>query len=243
MITRDKIIEKLNDYLKVSETPEYNGLQVEGKDTVKKIVFGVSAHMELFKAAAQAKADMIITHHGLLWDKPQRITGVFGQRVSFLIKNNINLVSYHLPLDRHPEVGNNIQLAKLLGLHKIEPFGDYHGVKIGVIGKFAKPTYVENFMTDLRGEALLFGKERISTAAIVSGGAHNIIEQAVEAGVDFYLTGSRDEYIVEYCREAKVNFMAMGHYNSEKSGIKALMRYVKDNFDVETGFIDIPNPF
>jgi dinuclear metal center YbgI/SA1388 family protein len=244
MITRDKLLDALSIYLKVEEIPEFNGLQVEGKTEIKKIVFGVSAHMALFEAALKENADMIITHHGLIWEGvPERITGVFGKRVAFLLKHNINLVSYHLPLDRHPVVGNNAQLAKVVGLKKTVPFGKYCGIDIGVLGEFKEPKYVQNICLELGGESIFTGPEKTKKIAIVSGGAHNLVEQAAVAGADFYITGSRDEYVVEYCREAKMNFLSMGHYNLEKYGTQALMKYTADNFDADVKFIDISNPF
>jgi len=243
MLYREQIISNLNEYLDVPSTPEHNGLQVEGKREIERIAFGVSANMALFKEALAFKADMIITHHGLIWDKPQTLTGVFGKRVAFLIKNDINLAAYHLPLDKHPVLGNNACLAKILNLTDIKPFGKYHGIDIGCIGQMKQPQTIKQISEVLRGECLPFGKETVKTAAMVSGGAHYMFEQAIEAGADLYITGSRDEYVVEHCREAQINFIAMGHYNSEKLGIQALMQYVKDNFKVQTKFIDIPNPF
>ena len=243
MLYREQIINALNEYLDVSSNPEHNGLQVEGKREIERIAFGVSANMALFKAAAAFKADMIITHHGLIWDKPQTITGVFGKRAAFLIKNDINLAAYHLPLDKHPVVGNNACLAKLLALQDIKPFGDYHGTKIGVSGTLPAPKSIKEIYEVLHGECLALGKDIVKNVAIVSGGAHDMFEQAIEEGADLYVTGSRDEYVVEHCREAEINFIAMGHYNSEKLGIQALMEYVNKNFKAQTKFIDVANPF
>lgn len=243
MIQRDKIIKEINTYLNVALTPEHNGLQVEGKTEINKIVFGVSATMEFFKAAKAAGADMVMTHHGLIWNNAENITGVFGRRVAFLIKNDINLASYHLPLDRHPKLGNNAVLASKMGLKNIKPFGIYHGIDIGFMGDIKPAKDIEHFCALLNGECVLCGKDKISSAAVVSGGAHDMLGQAIEAGVDLFVTGSRDEYVLEQCREAGINFIAMGHYNSEKFGIQALMDYIAKNYKVETEFIDIPNPF
>ncbi len=243
MIQRDRLLKNLYAYLDVQSAPEANGLQVECGENISKIVFGVSANKALFEAAKKAGADAVITHHGLIWDKPQKITGVFGARVKFLIKNNINLISYHLPLDKHPVVGNNACLARLLGVDKKEPFGLYHGMAIGFKGKLKKAKKIEDIYKLLGGECLAFGPKTVKSAAFVSGGAHDMTEQAAEQGVDLYICGSRDEYIREYCREAKINFIAMGHYNSEKFGVQALMEYVRKSFNVSVCFIDIPNSF
>ncbi|MDR0953182.1 MAG: Nif3-like dinuclear metal center hexameric protein [Elusimicrobiota bacterium] len=243
MIARDKIINFINDYLDIEAAPEQNGLQVEGTDKIHKIAFGVSANLDTFKAAHKLGADMIIVHHGLIWDKPQQISGVFGERVKFLIKNDINLAAYHLPLDMHKVVGNNASLAKLIGLKSLKPFGDYHGLKIGVKGVFPTSQSIEDICKILGGDCLLTGKEKVKTAAIVSGGAHDMVEQAIKEGVDLFITGTRDEYIVSLCTEAEINFITMGHYNSEKFGIRELERIVKNIFAVDTVIIEEKNPF
>lgn len=239
----DKIVKEINELLNVSLTPEHNGLQVEGKKEINKIVFGVSANMALFEAAKQQGADMVMTHHGLIWNNPENITGVFGKRVAFLIKNDINLVSYHLPLDRHPKLGNNAQLAALMGLKNLKPFGNYHGIDIGFTGEVKPAKDMEHFCALLNGECVFCGKDKIHKVAVVSGGAHDMLDQAIAAGADLFVTGSRDEYVLAQCREAGINFIAMGHYNSETFGIKALMRYINRHYKVKTEFIDIPNPF
>lgn len=243
MVQCDTIIKELNKYLNVAENPEHNGLQVQGKTQINKIAFGVSATMALFKEAQKFGADMIIVHHGLFWNKVQTITGVFGQRIAYLVKREMNLAAYHLPLDKHKVIGNNAGLAKLLNLKNLKPFGTYHGQEIGFIGKTTKICDIKKIHNLLKGEALFFGPSKIKTIAIVSGGAHDMLEEAVAAKADLYITGSRDEYITEYCREAKINFITMGHYNSEKLGVQALMNYVSKKFKVQTKFIDIKNPF
>ncbi len=243
MVKRDALIKAVNDYLDTASAPEYNGLQVEGKENIERAVFGVSANMALFKKAAAQKADIIFVHHGLLWGKQQALTGVFGHRVAFLMKNDINLAGFHLPLDKHPVCGNNAQLAKLLGLKNIKPFGNYHGMAIGFIGELQKNEQFSAICKKLGGEFLPFGKKTVRKIALVSGGAHDMLEQAIAQKADLYITGSRDEYVTETCREAQINFIAMGHYNSERLGIKALMEYVSANFKVETSFIEVKNPF
>lgn len=243
MVKRDALIKAVSDYLDTAAAPEYNGLQVQGKETISRAVFGVSANMALFKKAAAKKADIIFVHHGLLWGKQQALTGVFGRRVAFLIKNDINLAGFHLPLDKHPICGNNAQLAKLLGLKDTKPFGNYHGMDIGFIGQLPKKEKFTDICKKLGGEFLPYGKKEVRNIALVSGGAHDMLEQAIAQNADLYITGSRDEYVTETCREAQINFIAMGHYNSERLGIKALMDYVASNFDVETSFIEVQNPF
>lgn len=237
------IVKDLNKLLQIDLTPEQNGLQVEGAKEIKKIVFGVSANMALFEAAVKRGAQMLIVHHGLLWGHEQKLTGVFGARVRFLIKNDLNLVAYHLPLDKHPVFGNNAGLAKMLGLKNLKPFGTYKGLKIGFKGNFAKPKSFESIFKILGGEGLNFGPKQIKTVAVVSGGAHDMLEEAISEKADLYICGSRDEYVQELAREGKINFIAMGHYNSEKLGILALKKYIDKKYKVSTEFVDIKNPF
>jgi len=242
-IARDIIVKDLNKLLQIDLIPEQNGLQVEGAKTVNKIIFGVSANKKLFEAAVQEKAQMIIVHHGLFWGHEHKITGVFGARIKFLIKNDLNLLAYHLPLDKHPKLGNNAGLAKMLGLKNLKPFGTYKGQKIGFIGTLAKAKSFENIFKMLGGEGLNFGPKTIKTVAIVSGGAHDMLEEAIENKADLYICGSRDEYVQELAREGKINFIAMGHYNSEKLGVLALKNYIDKKYKISTKFIDIKNPF
>ncbi len=237
------IVKDLNKLLQIDLTPEQNGLQVEGTKEIKKIIFGVSANMTLFEEAVKKGAQMVIVHHGLLWGHEQKITGIFGARIRFLIKNDLNLVAYHLPLDKHPVLGNNAGLAKLLGLKNLKPFGTYKGLKIGFKGTLAKAKSFENIFKILGGEGLNFGPKQIKTVALVSGGAHDMLEEAIQEKADLYICGSRDEYVQELAREGKINFIAMGHYNSEKLGILALKNYIDKKYKVSTEFIDIKNPF
>lgn len=245
MIRRDTLLTALNSYLNIAAAPEHNGLQVEGRAEVSKIVFGVSANMALFEAAKKAGADLIITHHGLIWDNAQPLTGVFGARAAFLLKNNINLAAYHLPLDMHPLIGNNAQLAKQLGLKNITKFGDYHGHIIGARGVLPKAIAAAQLARQLGGDFVPAGAgaAKVRDIAIVSGGGHSLFGQAQSAGADLFITGSRDEYIYEMAKESKTNFLAIGHYESEKLGVQALMAYAAKKFKVATQFIDIPNPF
>jgi len=246
MVSRENVIKFINEYLK-SETVKdvsQNGLQVEGVSDVKKIVFGVSANMEFFRRAAAAGADMVVVHHGLLWSDNPVITGVFRRRIEFLIKNNINLCAWHLPLDMHPAVGNNAQIAQRLGLKNLKPFGEYHGVKIGFCGELKTPLAAGEIEKKLGLKAnIIFNtwKKEIIKIAVVSGGGQGMFFQAEDAGADLFITGSADEFVQELARETEVNFMALGHYNSETFGVKALMEIVAKKFKTEVAFIDVAN--
>ena len=248
MTACDEIIAFLNSYLNAAQLPDasQNGLQVQGPQEVRKVAFGVSAGLELFRTAKQAGAQLVITHHGLLWGKEERLTGTFGARVAYLCKNDLALAAYHLPLDMHPVIGHNACLIKKLGAQDPQPFGRYHGQNIGFKGQIDLPlaetcAVLEQFC-GAQGRLLAFGPEHIRTVGIVSGGGWNMLPQAVEEKLDLYVTGVVDEPVQEWCREGKINCLALGHYNSEKPGVLAMMDLVKREFGVETEFIDIANP-
>jgi len=249
MTTREDVVSFVNDYLQISAVPDssLNGLQVEGRDTVRKIVFGVSAGLELFKKAKAAGADMIIVHHGLLWGKEQALIGAFGLRVAFLLQNQISLLGYHLPLDKHPKIGHNALLLKSLKAKNIRPFASYHGQEIGFWGQI-KPQSLKSVVSQLehtcQAQALTldFGEKKISKVGVVSGGGWSMLPDAINLGLDLFVTGSVDEPVQEMCREGRINCAALGHYNSEKIGVLALMKQVQSRFQVEVEFIDIKNP-
>lgn len=249
MTSCEEVIKFLDTYLSSPQIADasHNGLQVEGTPRVGKIVFGVSASLELFKQAKIRGADMVIVHHGLLWGVEQAITGIFHQRVAYLIKNDINLVAYHLPLDKHPVIGHNACLMKALLAERVQPFGEYHGIPIGFSG-YVPSLPLEKVVSTLeqfcgtKATVLNYGPANIEKVAIVSGGAYSLLPQAIEQKMDLYVTGVLDEPVQEWCREGKINCVALGHYNSEKAGILALMDLVAKHFKVETEFIDIQNP-
>ena len=249
MVTREEVVSFLNEYLQIADIADssLNGLQVEGRRCVKKIVFGVSAGLELFKRAKAAHADMIIVHHGLLWGKEQALVGMFGRRAGFLLENQISLLGYHLPLDKHSVIGHNILLLKSLQAEKVRPFGCYHGQNIGYCGEIKAAT-IEKIAKKLeklcssKAIVLPFGPKKISKVGIVSGGGWSMLPDGITQGLDMFVTGSVDEPVQEICREGKIHCVALGHYNSEKIGVLALMDLVAKQFEVAVEFIDVKNP-
>lgn len=250
MTNRDKIVGFINGYLNSGKIkdPSQNGLQVEGKTEIKKIVFGVSASLELFERAAASGADMVITHHGLLWGRPVPIKDPFRSKLKILLDNGISLAAWHLPLDKHHIIGNNARILKLLGAADLEPFGVYDGGTIGFKGAFSRPRTAAEVIKTLQNElssdiiAFNFGTEKIKTLGVVSGGAAGMFDQAITDGLDLYITGEVSEFVQEMARENRSNFISAGHYNTEKTGIWALERLVRSRFKIKTEFIDIPNP-
>ncbi len=248
MTACEEIIRFLDAYLNVSQIPDssQNGLQVQGPRDVSKVAFGVSAGLELFRRAKEAGAQLAVVHHGILWGQPERLTGGFGRRAAYLIKNDLALAGYHLPLDMHPVVGHNACLMKRLNAEDVRPFGRYHGLDIGFQGRVDLPlaeacAMLESYCS-AKGRLLAYGPERIRTVGIVSGGGWSMAAQAADARLDLYVTGSLDEPVQEWCREGGLNCLALGHYNSEKPGVLALMDLTRRQFGVETEFIDVPNP-
>ena len=267
MEDRDRITSFINRCLDSENIKDrsLNGMQVEGRRAVKKIAFGVSASLELIRIAAAAGADMIIVHHGLLWDRPLRVRGPLREKMELLVKNEISLCAWHLPLDLHGRVGNNARLLDILGAKKRRPFGIYEGETIGFSGVLpAKKTAAQIAETisvalaaipdacagrGTRGRAgaaprvicYNFGPKTVKTVGVVSGGAQGMFTQAIEAGLDLYITGEVSEFVQEMARENKISFIAAGHYNTEKTGVGALAKLVSSRFKVQTLFIDIPN--
>ncbi len=249
-MNRDRIISFVDGYLdsKSVKDASQNGLQVEGKAEVKKIVFGVSASLELFRRAAAAGADMIVVHHGLFWGRSSPVRGPFRKKLETLLYGGITLAAWHLPLDKHPVIGNNAQILKFLGAGSLKPFGTYNDESIGFKGTFARPRPVSGVMKTLRDKlssdiiSANFGPKKIRTAGVVSGGAARMFEQAIEAGLDLYITGEVSEFVQEMARENGANFIAAGHYNTEKAGVWALEKVLRAKFRVRTEFIDVPNP-
>lgn len=241
----------LNRYLEADRITDYcpNGLQVEGATEVTRIVTGVSACMALFERAVEEEAQMVLVHHGMFWDGDSKVVkGSLKDRLKFLLANDLSLLGYHLPLDRHPEVGNNARIFALLGLTGREEFGVYKGQAIACMGELPKPEPFDDFLNrvnKLFGEDafhLPFGPGTVRRIALCSGGAPDLVREAVEKNADVYLTGEASEYVYHLAREEGIHYIGAGHHNTERFGVQALGERLCQEFDVECRFIDIPNP-
>jgi dinuclear metal center YbgI/SA1388 family protein len=223
-----------------------NGVQVECGRQIRKAAFAVDACAESIRRAAEAGADILFVHHGIFWGKPERVAGPLRERLRLLLAADLGLYACHLPLDMHPVVGNNAVLADLLSLGERKPFGSYHGVEIGVSGRFPEPLsmdeIVARILPDLGRPKLLIpsGKEKLSTAAIVSGGAPFEALQAFGKGIDVFITGEPSHSIYHLLVEAGLDFIAAGHYATEVWGVKAVAAKVNAELGIETCFIDLP---
>ncbi len=246
------LVSNLDDLLAIDEVSDYcpNGLQVEGRHDVEKIVTGVSASQALFRRAIALDADLVLVHHGILWNgaEPPRITGAFRTRIKLLLDHNVSLVAYHLPLDRHLKLGNAAQLAHRLGLERLEPFGEHRGVSIGVCGVFPKPVATTELVDAVaaacgRRPQLFEGTtSSISSVGIVTGAAQREYHQAVAAGLDAYITGEATEWVQEQAAEDGVHYIAAGHAATERFGVVALGHWLEQQHGLDVEFVDIPNP-
>lgn len=227
-----------------------NGVQVASrKSRFAKVCSGVDATLPFFKEAVRRGADLVICHHGISWgDSLKRIDGLNYEMVSFLVENNLALWACHLPLDAHPVLGNNAQICKALGLSGIEPFYRYHGETIGFKGRFAAPVPRER-LADLIKSAInhdakahLFGPEMIETIGVVSGGAADGIDQAIDEGLDAYITGETNLQSYNLCLQRGGNMFAAGHYATERFGIRATGEWLATTFGLGHEFIDFDIP-
>ncbi len=251
MITLQDLSQYLQQLLSPEDFSDYcpNGVQVEGKQEINRIAFAVSASLATIEEAVKRGADALIVHHGIFWNKdPYVVTGTKKNKLELLLKGGISLLAYHLPLDAHPQIGNNWKAAFDLGLEDLNPFYSIGKLSIGVKGKMA-PISVEAFQKKLEAyyghpaHVALGGKKEVRSAAIISGGAHRYIDQAADEKVDCYITGSFDEPVWDIAHERKINFFALGHYSTERVGVFALMAQLHKLFRIPCEFIDFFNPF
>jgi dinuclear metal center YbgI/SA1388 family protein len=227
-----------------------NGLQVPGRDEVSTVVTGVTASRELCEQAVAEDAELVLVHHGLFWDfHPAGLTPVLAERLRPLFKHDIALAGYHLPLDAHPEVGNNAILVERLGCERHEAFGDHRGTPIGRCGTFPgdgvpAAELFERVREVTARVPTVFdgGPDRVRRIGIVSGGGAGHLEEAIDAGLDAFLTGEPREHVMSLAREAGIHFVAAGHYATETFGVRALGDWLAERFGIRHVWIDIPNP-
>lgn len=251
MITLQDLFHHLDLFLASKDYPDYcpNGIQVEGKPQISKIGVAVSASAAVIREAVARKKDVLIVHHGIFWNKDAfPIIGPKREKIALLLQNEVSLLTYHLPLDAHPVVGNNWKAARDLGWKNLQPFGLFGKTPIGVKGEFA-PIAIEEFTRKLekyythQAFTALGGKKEVKSAALISGGAHRSIDEAALEGVDCFITGSFDEPIWDIAHERKINFLALGHHATERVCAMALCEHLKSHFSLPCHFIDLPNPF
>jgi dinuclear metal center YbgI/SA1388 family protein len=246
-----ELIGYLDELLSPGDFEDYgpNGLQVPGPERVDVVATGVSAHRELFEGAAEAGAQLVVAHHGLFWDfHPRSLSPTMKERLRLLFDADIALASYHLPLDAHPEVGNNALICAALGLERAEPFGEHRGRGVGFVGRSAEGVPFD----ELRARCVeVFGQEPftwdsgpelVRSVGIVSGAAASSFGEAIAHGLDAFLTGEPAEHVMADARESGTHFMAAGHYATETFGVRRLGELLAAEFGVEHRFVAAPNP-
>lgn len=247
-VLREELGACLDSLLEVARFRDYcpNGLQVEGREQIGRIVCGVTASQALIEAAIERRADALLVHHGWFWKSEDgRVTGFRKQRMARLLAHDINLFAYHLPLDAHATLGNNAQLALQLGWTVTGRFGEQD---IGFLGVSPEPTFcaelVQHLARVLGREPLLIGDPARSVRRIAwcSGGAQGYFEAALAAGADVFVSGEISEQTVHLARETGMAFISAGHHATERYGIQALARHLTEKFGVECEFVDIDNP-
>jgi len=246
---RKELTAYLDSYLRIAEIEDssQNGLQVEGPEEVTRVAFAVDACQAAFEQAVAAGAQLLVVHHGLLWSKPLRLVGPNLRRVKTLVEGSCGLYGVHLPLDAHPEVGNNAELARLLGLEDTRAFGKYRGIEIGVAGVLKPPLEMPALICRLTQalttppiRVLAHGPAEATRVGCVSGCAADMVDQAEGAGLDTYVTGETSHSCFHQALERGLNVLFAGHYATETLGVKALARHLEKKFGLETAFLDVP---
>jgi dinuclear metal center YbgI/SA1388 family protein len=246
MARREDILEFARELLDLDAFDDYGpmGLQVAGADEVTKVAAAVSSSLELFERAAAAGAQLVIVHHGLLWNADPRVVDApMRRRLQALFDADITLAAYHLALDAHPEIGNNVLLARLLGVQ-----APHRVLDLGYGGPLDRPLSLEELAARLQEstgrEPQVFdgGPDRIERVAVITGGAAKLFPQVAALGYDAFVTGEPSEPTLHAARELGTHFLAGGHYATETFGIKALAERIAERFEVDREFLDLPTP-
>ncbi|HEY0843080.1 Nif3-like dinuclear metal center hexameric protein [Methylotenera sp.] len=245
-------INELNHYtqqlMQVARFKDYcpNGLQVEGRAEINKIVTGVTASMALLEAAHQADADLILVHHGYFWrNEAPGLVGIKRKRIKFLLQHDINLMAYHLPLDAHGEFGNNVQLGRLLGFEAQSYVGTEELIACAELAEGVPLSSIADLVEQRLGRPVLtIGKatQAIKKVAWCTGAAQGYIDQAIALGADLFISGEISEQTVHQSLESGVAYISAGHHATERYGVQALGRHLAEKFDLEHVFVDIHNP-
>jgi dinuclear metal center YbgI/SA1388 family protein len=246
--TVPELAQYLDRYLRTTEIPDaagaLNGLQVENSGRLLRILGAVDACQAAIDAAVGRGAGLLLVHHGLFWNAPERLTGRTGRRIRTLITHDVAVYAAHIPLDCHPEVGNNAVLARELGLESLTPFGRYEGVEIGWMGlanvPLAELARLLEERIGARPRVIATGPDPVQRVAVVTGAAGNLIAEAHERGVDTFITGEVPHHAYFDAEEFGLNLILGGHYATETVGVEALGEHLRDRFGLEFEFFDHP---
>lgn len=244
----NRLVSELANFLQVVRFQDYcpNGLQVEGRPEVRRIVTGVTASQALIDAAIEADADAIMVHHGYFWrGEAAEVTGMKRKRLKQLLTHDISLLAYHLPLDAHIEVGNNVQLGKVLGWPLVRYLDDKHMLPMTALPQAVSLGQLGEHISQQLGrqvQSLGDPKQPVRTVAWCTGAAQSYIDQAVTAGVDVFLSGEVSEQTWHTVQETGIAYIAAGHHATERYGIQALGQWVAENYAIEHIYIEVENP-
>lgn len=248
-MNRTDLITYLDNYLRIAEIKDYGpqGLQLEADNAeIKRIALAVDVAPRVIEAAAEWNADMLLVHHGILWREVERIAGGLGKRVRQMLTHGINLYAAHLPLDAHPEVGNNAVLGKMFGLTDVEWWGSAYGTPLGVVGALAAPIPLDKFTKqvdsalDTHTRTLNGGTKTVHKLAILSGFGADRVAEVAALGADTYLTGETSHANFYAAYDHGINVIFAGHYATETVGVQALGEHLKEKFGLESKFFDFP---
>ena len=251
MASLKELTEYLNTFLQIDRFKDYcpNGLQVEGKSEVHSVVTGVTASQALIDEACKKKADAILVHHGYFWkNEDARIVGIKRKRIATLLEHNINLLAYHLPLDAHPKVGNNVQLGQILDIQIDGELRSNANSVCGSYGHFKTAMKAEAFKALIdsslgrKSTHIHAGEADITTIGWCTGAGQGFIEAAANQNLDAYLSGEISEATTHVAREAGIHYFAAGHHATERYGVQALAQHLGEQFGIEHEFVDIDNP-
>ena len=246
MVKRKEIVEYCNDLLDVKLFQDYcpNGLQVEGKEFVSKIISGVTASQALIDQAIELRADLILVHHGFFWRGENPVVcGMKKNRLKALLTEDINLLAYHLPLDAHKTMGNNVLLAEKLGIRVEQFFADNDIAILGLIREQTGIELAQTISTVLSRQVQHIDVERnITKIALCTGAAQSYIEQAIEAGADAFISGEISENTWHFAKENNIHYFAAGHHATERYGVQALGEHLAETFNLEHHYVEVYNP-
>ncbi len=248
MVSRDLLVEYLDEHLNINAIDDAcaNGLEVDGEKSIKKVAFMVDASEEGFGRAVDCSADMVIVHHGLFFGHIKNITGNLYKRIKILTDNNISLYAAHLPLDVHPVLGNNAQIAKLLSLKNVKTYslGGYDDIM--TMGELSSALQWDDFLAEINkrlkteSRFIKFGPDKIKKVAVISGSGCEAVEMSAGLDADVFITGESKLSAYHTAKESGISVVFAGHYNTEVFGLLALMRNIDEKYDINVEFIDIP---
>ena len=250
-MTIQELAKRIEEYLHFEDYKadiSLNGLQVcgEPEKEVRKAAFAVDASLLSMKRAIELNADILFVHHGMFWGAPIAVKGAHFKRIKTMIDGALSLFASHIPLDAHPVIGNNAQIAKCLSLQNLQQFSTWRGMSIGFKGTLPNPLTVQEIIKALNipdnphNAIIRGGKELNRTVAVVSGGAAEDVNDAINEGIDCFITGDSSHTQYHTALEAGINMLSLGHYQTETFGIKALGDYIHSTYGIDTVFIDIP---